>query len=102
MEEINANNYIDKIHGNHAIICFYETSCINCKIMEPTINDLERSFPNIKFFKVNVDSNPELAQRFAIEALPTIILVKNGQYLPSIVGLKPYNFLAKKIKNLLC
>lgn len=100
MEEINANNYLDKIHGNHAVINFYETSCSNCQIMEPTINDLERAFPHIKFLKVNVDRNPELAQRFAIEALPTLILVKNGQYLPPIVGLKPYNFLAEKIKNL--
>lgn len=67
---------------------FYATWCGPCKILSPQLDKLAGSFTNeIKFVKINVDEAPNLAQRFNIQAVPTLLFFKKGRAEDRMVGL---------------
>lgn len=101
MEEITAKDFETKIATGKVIVDFYGVGCGNCRMLEPILLDLEKAYPDIKFLKVNVDTAPTLIRRFNITALPTLLLVKNGNIIQPFVGLKPHNFLVRVIEDLL-
>ena len=101
MEEITAKDFNAKIATGKAIVDFYGVGCGNCRMLEPILLALEKEYPDINFYKVNIDTAPTLVQRFNITALPTILLVKNGNIIQPFVGLKPRNFLVRVIEDLL-
>ena len=62
-----------------SIIDFYSTHCGPCRLLLPTLMELEAQMPFIKLIKVNTDECPQLAERFKIRSLPTVYLCKDGQ-----------------------
>lgn len=67
-------NYNGKI-----LIDFWAEWCGPCKMMTPVFQELEKSFNNIKFCKINVDECSALAERFGVMSIPTFILFENGK-----------------------
>lgn len=67
-------------------IDFYATWCAPCKVTSPLIDELSEEFKNIKFLKVDVDKNPELAQQYSIFSIPTFMIFKEGQVAAQFVG----------------
>lgn len=62
------------------LVDFYSDSCVPCKRMNPIINKLEPEFEGrAKFVKVNVNFDLELAQKYAVMASPTFVLLKDGK-----------------------
>jgi thioredoxin 1 len=54
--------------------------CQPCKVLEPILNELEKSYDGkLVVVKLNVDEEPELAQRLGVQGLPTVRLIKNGE-----------------------
>jgi len=53
--------------------------CAPCKAIEPSLKKLEAEHPGISFISVDVDEHPELAKKYRIRALPTVILLKDGK-----------------------
>ena len=71
-------------------------------IMAPVIRELATSFKDvIKFCRINVDENEEIAQQFAIQHIPTFLLFKGGQVVDSIAGTVPKGVLTRKLITLL-
>ncbi|NCN99273.1 thioredoxin [Candidatus Pacearchaeota archaeon CG10_big_fil_rev_8_21_14_0_10_35_219] len=62
-----------------AVVDFYADWCGPCKIMKPHFEKASESIKDVKFGKVNVDGNQELAQRFQVMSIPTTILFKDGK-----------------------
>ena len=56
--------------------------------------ELSKEYTDIKFVKVNVDNTPDIAQRYGIMSIPTLIAFKNGEIAGSIVGFQPKEALA--------
>ena len=77
------------IHSPKPVVAdFYATWCGPCKILSPRLDALAGSFTNrIKFVKINVDESPDLAQRFNIQGIPTLLFFKDGKVVDSVVGL---------------
>ena len=70
------------------VVDFYATWCGLCRELAPMLDAAAGSFSgNIKFFKVNVDESPGLAQNFQIEAMPTVLFFKDGKLAARMVGL---------------
>ena len=67
-------------------IDFYADWCGPCKVTSPLIDELSGEFKNIKFLKVDVDKNPELAQQYSIFSIPTFMIFKGGQVASQFVG----------------
>lgn len=64
----------------HVLVDFYAEWCGPCKIMKPRILDVaERMGDNVKVVQIDVDKEKELATRFRISSVPTLIIFKNGK-----------------------
>jgi thioredoxin 1 len=70
------------------VVDFYATWCGPCRELAPMLDAAAGSFSDtIKFFKVNVDESPGLAQNFQIEAIPTVLFFKDGKLADRMTGL---------------
>ncbi|XP_019170748.1 PREDICTED: thioredoxin H2-like [Ipomoea nil] len=68
------------------VIDFTATWCGPCKRMEPTINEFAAQYTDVEFVKIDVDELPDVAQYFEVQAMPTFVLVKNGNVIDKVVG----------------
>jgi thioredoxin len=75
---------------------FWASWCAPCRAMEPTFEKLAENYSSrFNFAKVNVDDVPELAGKFGIRSIPTLLLVKDGKVVEQLIGARPYGELAK-------
>lgn len=68
------------------LVDFYADWCGPCKLTSPILEELSGEMKNVKFVKVNVDENQELAQMYSVFSIPTFLVVKNGQVANQFVG----------------
>lgn len=90
--ELTKENY-DAIVGTSdvpVLIDFWATWCGPCRMMAPVIEELsDEADGKYKVCSVNVDEEPELASRFSISLIPTIVAVNGGEVSGTSVGVKP-------------
>ncbi|MBO1764817.1 thioredoxin [Escherichia coli] len=68
--------------------CF-ATWCGPCKVIAPQVVKLSEKYPNARFFKLDVDEVPDVAQELGIRAMPTFLLFKGGDKISEVVGANP-------------
>jgi thioredoxin 1 len=84
------------------LIDFYADWCMPCLMMAPVIEEIARKFKGkIKFGKVNIEDNQELAQKFRIASLPTFMLFKDGKQANQFVGSRSIEDFEEKLKKYL-
>lgn len=71
------------------VVDFYADWCGPCKMLAPVLAELAEEQPEVKFFKVNIDENSDLAAKYGVMSIPTIVFIKNGETLATEVGVKP-------------
>jgi len=81
------------------VIDLWATWCGPCMMLAPVIDEIEKEMPNVKFCKINVDDERELAMQFKIQSIPTVAIVKNNTFLDMSVGLVPKEKLVKFINE---
>ena len=65
---------------------FYATWCMPCKAMSPVIEEIAKEYKEVKFVKVDVDVNEEIALEYNVMSIPTMIIMKNGKVTKNFVG----------------
>jgi len=84
------------------MVDFWATWCGPCKIVAPVVEELAREYEGkAKFAKVNTDENADLATKFNIRGIPTLIFFKDGEVKDQIVGAVPKGQLQSKINSLI-
>ena len=83
-----------------AIIDFYASWCGPCRMVSPLVDELAEEHPEFKFCKVNVDEQPELANRFKIMSIPSLISFKDGNLKDMSVGAKPKEQILEMLTSL--
>ena len=68
------------------LVDFYADWCGPCKMMSPIIVTIAEENTNIKVGKINVDENPDLAEKYNVMSIPTIMVFKNGEIEKTFVG----------------
>jgi thioredoxin 1 len=77
------------------VIDFYASWCGPCKMLSPILAELESEMKDVKFIKVNVDEDSEIAQQFNISSIPTLYLYKNAKLSDHISGFRSKEDLKK-------
>lgn len=84
------------------IVEFYSDSCIPCKQLSPILGGIEDDYEDkVNVYKVNVNFDAELAEKYAVMASPTILLFKGGEEVSRIRGLVKRNVLEEEVKKIL-
>ena len=85
--EITSNNFEHEVlkEEKTVLIDFFADWCYPCKMMTPVVEEVSKE-ESIKVGKVNIDENQELAEKYGVESIPTIIVFKNGKEYKRQVG----------------
>ncbi|MBN1069035.1 thioredoxin [Clostridium botulinum] len=87
---LNVNEFDDAIKEGIVIVDFFADWCGPCKMLTPIFEELEEEMKDkVKFFKVNVDESGELASKFSVFSIPTMIIFKDGKDVSTEVGFLP-------------
>ena len=100
VEEISGNGFEEKIKKGVFVVDFYAEWCMPCVMMSPVIEELADKLKKMKFMKVNVDDNKELARKFKVMSIPTIMIFKNGKEAERVTGSMPSDILEEKLRAL--
>ena len=85
--DLNDTNFTQVITANTlTLVDFWADWCGPCKMMHPVFESLSKKYPKIKFARVNVDQNQNIAMRFAVQSIPMFIMFKSGQIVDKMVG----------------
>lgn len=71
------------------IVDFFATWCGPCKVIAPQVVKMSDDHPTARFYKLDVDEVPDVAQELGIRAMPTFVLFKNGEKISEVVGANP-------------
>ena len=82
------------------VVDFWATWCGPCRMISPILDELEAEMADqITVVKVNVDDAEDIAARFRIMNIPTLLFFKDGQIVDKTVGAMPKNVLAQRIQD---
>ncbi len=90
IEDILGSDELDKVLLNNSLtlVDFYASWCAPCKMQTPLLIEFnEEMTGKVKIIKVDVDQNPEIANKYSVQSIPTIILFQNGEEKEKTVGL---------------
>ena len=99
--ELDSSNFDSTVASGKApvMIDFWAPWCGPCKAITPILDELAQELGDaVKICKVNIDDNSELASKYEIRAIPTILIFKDGQVVDTIVGLIEKNDLKAKLR----
>ena len=71
------------------LVDFWATWCGPCRMVSPIVDEIAAEHTEVKVGKINVDEQPELANRFGIMSIPTLLVFKDGKVANQAVGVRP-------------
>ena len=71
------------------LVDFWASWCGPCKMLSPVIEEIADERSDIKVGKVNIDEHPELAQKYGVMSIPTVLVIKDGEEVNKLVGAVP-------------
>ena len=99
--ELTKSNFEKEILSNDGlcIVDFWASWCMPCKMLSPVIDELAEEYPEVKFGKVNVDEQGELAAEYGIVSIPTLLFFRDGEIVNKSVGYRAKEDLAELISE---
>ena len=104
VSEVTTSTWDDEVMNAHGLVMidFWAAWCGPCRIISPTVEELSKEYSGkIKVLKLNTDENSDIASRYQVMGIPTLMFFKDGIKLDQIVGVVPKQFLKAKIDSFL-
>lgn len=86
---VSADNFEAEVLKADGIVLadFYSDSCVPCKRLSPVIAEIEEQFGDkAKFVKININFDAELAEKYEVQSVPTVVFFRNGEELSRLNG----------------
>lgn len=88
--KVNINNFEEIRNSDKPVLLdFYADWCGPCRMVSPIVDEIASENPQYLVGKINVDNEPELAQKFGVSSIPMLVVMKNGEIVNRSVGAKP-------------
>ncbi len=82
------------------LVDFYADWCGPCKMMAPVVEQLAGELDGVAYVgKLNVDENEEIAMKYSVMTIPTLMVFKDGNIVNKVIGVQPKDVIAKMVKE---
>ncbi len=100
VKHINSNNFEQEVMKSDkpVLLDFWASWCGPCKMLSPIVEQLANEVEDVKVCKVNIDEEVDLARKFRVMSIPTLIFMKDGKIVNSSVGLQPKGGIIKMME----
>ena len=100
--ELTSENFDATVNSGVSLVDFWAPWCGPCRMIAPVIDELAEEFDGkANICKVNTDEQQELAMKFGIRSIPTILLMKDGEVVETMIGASSKQAFADKLNSLL-
>ncbi len=98
---INMENFADEIENRSGLVLldFYAVWCGPCKMLAPILDEIAANLPAVSVVKSDVDEAPDLAGKFGIQSIPTVLLFRDGEMVDGFVGYRDKAEIIKMIET---
>lgn len=84
-----------------SVVDFWAVWCGPCRMLSPIVDEISEEMPAVSVIKCNVDDCGDIAYKYGIRSIPTLLFFKNGEVVDRMVGAIPKSMLVEKIESLL-
>ena len=95
--KVKAQDFEQVIQKGSVLVDFYADWCGPCKMVAPIVEEIAAERADLTVAKINVDEDAELAIKFGVVSIPTLIVFKDGREVSRIVGYRPKDALLAEI-----
>ncbi len=102
VNQINSDQFEEKVLKSEkpAVVDFYADWCGPCKMMSPLIDELSEEYKlSMDFYKCDIDANGDIAQKYGVMSIPTVIVFNKGEASKPIIGAQPRKVLENEFKK---
>ena len=85
------DNFKSETEKGLSLVDFWASWCGPCRMVSPLVDEIAEEYQNYQICKVDVDESPELAQKFGVMSIPTLVVLKQGKVITQNVGALPKN-----------
>jgi thioredoxin 1 len=102
MLNVTQNNFKAEVLDNEGVVLvdFWAPWCGPCRMVGPILEQIAaENKDSVKIVKVNIDENPDLAEKFQVMSIPTMIVFSRGQKVDKFVGAQPKQGILRKLER---
>lgn len=89
MKIVKESEFINEVKDGLVLVDFYADWCGPCKMLSPVLEQINRENDDIKVVKVNIDDSRRIASYYQIQSIPTLVLLRDGEFINRIIGFNP-------------
>jgi thioredoxin 1 len=102
--EVSGKNFENEVVKSTlpVVVDFWAPWCGPCRMVAPVVEKLSLDYDGkIKFCKVNIDDDPEIANKYDVKSIPTLMFLKAGKAVSSLVGAQPERSIRARLESIL-
>lgn len=89
MKVINESEFVNEVREGLVLIDFYAEWCGPCQKISKILEQINKENRNVKVVKVNIEDSRSLASYFQVQSIPTLVLLRDGEFINKMIGFNP-------------
>ncbi len=87
VKDLNSQNFDETIANGKSLVDFYADWCNPCKMLAPAVETASEKHTDVNFYRLNIDNAMDIARKFRVMSIPTLIVFENGEEVNKSIGL---------------